>query len=238
MNFFVSRFQEEPGQHRSFFRRHGFYGFLAVLLAFGLFAGVVWIAYEEGVKSGTEAILPIVRAEKTPIKVRPEKPGGMAVPFQDKLVYGQLAEKDPGQSETTQLLPPPEEPVAPPEAEKAPPKTELLEQMESEATAPETKNAPKPEPVRAAPSPPGEKSVRIQIASMRSEAQAKAQWERVQKAERDLLGVLTLHVERVDLGKKGVFFRVQAGPLSGPEAAKKLCARLQQRELGCLVVRP
>ncbi len=238
MSFFTSRFEEESDQHRSFFRRRGFYRFLAVLLAFGVFAGVVRIAYEEGVKSGTRAILPIVRAEKEPIKVRPEKPGGMAVPFQDKLVYGQLAERDPEQPETIRLLPPPEEPVAPPEAAEAPPKTELLQRMESEATVPQTQTEPETEPLEAAPAPPGEKGVRIQVASMRFETQAKVQWARLQEAEPDLLGALKLYVERVDLGEKGVFFRVQAGPLTGVAAAKDLCTRLQQRKLGCLVVRP
>jgi len=238
VNFFMDRLKDEHSQQRSLFRRHGFYRFLLVFLIFGLFGVVVWISYEEGVKSGTEAIIPIVRAEKELIKVRPEKPGGMSVPFQDKLVYGQLAEKDTKQPEATQLLPPPEEAVAPPKAAEVSLKTKAPQQQASEAPAADTQTKSEEEPIFVKSITPVEKSVRIQIASMRSETQAQAQWLLAQKTEHDLLGALTLHVQRVNLGEIGVFFRVQAGPLGGIEAAKDLCSKLQQRKLGCLVVRP
>src|SRR3546814_1595052 len=56
----------------------------------------------------------MIKAEDAPIKHRPEEPGGMDVPHQDKLVFNRLA---PGQVENQveRLLPPPEEPVAKPE---------------------------------------------------------------------------------------------------------------------------
>src|SRR3546814_13659211 len=56
----------------------------------------------------------MIKAEDAPIKHRPEEPGGMDVPHQDKLVFNRLP---PGQVENQveRLLPPPEEPVAQPE---------------------------------------------------------------------------------------------------------------------------
>ncbi|MCE2510586.1 MAG: SPOR domain-containing protein [Alphaproteobacteria bacterium] len=238
MNFFVSRFEDKSDRRRSGSPRRGLYGFLAVFLAFGLFAGVVWIAYQEGTKADGDAVVPIVHAEPEPIKTRPERPGGMDVPFQDKLVYGQLAEQAP-EPEAPHLLPPPEEPVALPEAAAAPPKTEILQELESTPAPQAEAPAPPPPPVETAARPPaGGEGVRIQIAAMRSEAQAKAQWVQLQKAHDDLLSGLALHVERADLGAKGVFFRVQAGPLSDAGAAAALCEKLKQRKLGCLVVRP
>jgi len=266
---------------RPFFLRRGFFGFVAALAAFGVFAAIVWTAYEEEQLSGTEAQVPMVRAEKGPIKLRPKTPGGMDVPFQDKLVYDQLSEAPP-KPQVTQLLPPPEEPVAPPKApaaeslaEQAPPKTEVLRLLEEAPVA-----APKPveKPAKAAPKPaeklakaapkpaeklakaapkPAEKTEptptpkvtasaapivakggRIQVAALRSERDALDQWARLQKAHGDLLGGLTPHVQRVDLGAKGIFFRLQAGPIDGRGAAKALCAKLQKRKSGCLVVRP
>jgi len=43
---------------------------------------------------------------------------------------------------------------------------------------------------------------------------------------------------RVDLGEKGVFYRVQAGPLADAAAAERLCAELKERKQGCIVVKP
>ncbi|MGB1548125.1 MAG: SPOR domain-containing protein, partial [Alphaproteobacteria bacterium] len=215
--------------------RRGALGFFAVLIAFGFFAGVVWIAYEEGMKSGEEAVIPVVHAEAEPIKTKPEQPGGMDVPFQDKLVYGQLTEKSP-EPEMPRLLPPPEEPVALPEPVKAPEKTEILQEMEA-AEVVVVPVEPAPEPAAVA-SPPEKEAIRIQIAALKSEEGAKAEWAQLQKAQGDLLSGLTLHIERADLGEKGVFFRVQAGPLGDVAAARALCEQLQQRKLGCLVVRP
>ncbi len=59
----------------------------------------------------------------------------------------------------------------------------------------------------------------------------------MRKRNADLLGGLTLTVERADLGEKGVFYRVQAGPVADEAAARKLCAALGERKQACLVVR-
>ncbi len=252
----AKRSPARPQGQPPFFMRRGVLGFFAALAAFGIFTTVVLVAYEEDMKSG-EVIVPIVRAEKAPIKMRPETPGGMAVPFQDKLVYDQLSKAGQG-AEKTRLLPPPETPVALPKAPTAssesikvvpkstpvipkgsakttdnanqadgdgPPKTEVLRRLEMET--PSVKGVPVVG-----------KTLRVQIASLRSEQAARDQWARLQKVHDDLLGALAPHVQRADLGARGVFFRLQAGPLADVAAAKMLCVKLQQRKLGCLLVRP
>ena len=50
--------------------------------------------------------------------------------------------------------------------------------------------------------------------------------------------LLPLLMKRADLGDKGVFYRLQAGPLSDAAAAETLCGKLKQRNVGCLIVRP
>jgi cell division septation protein DedD len=74
------------------------------------FAGLVWFAYNEGVRSGAEETAPVLRADTAPIKRKPEDAGGMEIPHQDKLVYDRIA---PGQAQqpVERLLPPPEVPV-------------------------------------------------------------------------------------------------------------------------------
>ena len=43
---------------------------------------------------------------------------------------------------------------------------------------------------------------------------------------------------RVDLGAKGIFYRVQAGPIADGNVAERSCAALKARHVGCLVVKP
>lgn len=53
---------------------------------------------------------PIIAADTAPFKVRPENPGGMMIPHQDKLIYGRLSQDT--QQPIERLLPPPEQPMA------------------------------------------------------------------------------------------------------------------------------
>jgi len=75
------------------------------------------------------------------------------------------------------------------------------------------------------------------LASIRSEDAVRAEWGRLKGKYPDMLGGLDLTVARADLGAKGIFYRLRAGPLS-ESAAKKLCADLAKNKVGCLVVRP
>ena len=80
---------------------------------------------------------------------------------------------------------------------------------------------------------------KIQLASLRSNAAVARSWKRLVRSNEDLLGGLRLTIARRDLGSgKGVYFRLQAGPLPDAAAARDLCARLKRRKLSCLVVRP
>ena len=78
----------------------------------------------------------------------------------------------------------------------------------------------------------------MQIAALRSEADAKRSWANLSKRHADLFGGLQSTVVRVDLGQKGVFYRLQAGPFADEAAARSLCSRAKQRKLGCIVVKP
>lgn len=81
-------------------------------------------------------------------------------------------------------------------------------------------------------------SFQIQLASARSEQGAMAEWNRIVGKNKDALAGLTPNVARVDLGDKGVFFRLRAGPLADRAAADALCGTLGAQNVGCIVVRP
>jgi hypothetical protein len=81
-------------------------------------------------------------------------------------------------------------------------------------------------------------SFRVQIAATRDEASAKSEWERLKTAHADLLGALSPTVVKADLGDKGVFYRVQAGPVADHEQAEKLCGALKPFAIACIIVKP
>ena len=78
--------------------------------------------------------------------------------------------------------------------------------------------------------------LRIQIAATKDEPSARAEFARLQKAHADLLGNLSATVVKADLGDKGVFYRIQAGPIADKAQADKLCSQLKPLGIGCIVV--
>jgi SPOR domain len=85
----------------------------SVLAAVLIFSGIVSYAYKQGSQTGVNATTPVVAADSTDYKEKPENPGGMDVPFQDAVVFDQLDNKNQATSGDTieSLLPPPEQPV-------------------------------------------------------------------------------------------------------------------------------
>ncbi len=97
--------------------------------------------------------------------------------------------------------------------------------------------APGP-PAGPVPAPPEAGAFRIQLGSLDSAPAAEAEWRRLRRRHRDLLEALRPQVQRTDLGTKGVFYRLQVGPLAGAGRAKGLCEALARRNVPCLVIRP
>jgi hypothetical protein len=77
---------------------------------------------------------------------------------------------------------------------------------------------------------------KVQLGSYRSESQAKDGWKMLsRKFSRDLR-TLDYNVEKANLGAKGVFYRLQAGPLSSDSKARSICKTLIAQKQGCIVV--
>ena len=79
--------------------------------------------------------------------------------------------------------------------------------------------------------------MRLQLGSVRSEGDAREEWARIKRGNPDLLGQLTAMAVRADLGDKGVYYRILAGPVGDPATAEKLCGELRQRHLPCIIAR-
>ncbi len=77
---------------------------------------------------------------------------------------------------------------------------------------------------------------RVHLASVKDVEGTHYEWERLKKLYPDLLRGLDLSVVSADLGPdKGVFYQIQAGPLS-ESSARALCAALAERDAWCRAV--
>jgi hypothetical protein len=94
------------------------------------------------------------------------------------------------------------------------------------------------EPAAAATADPKAKptGVRIQLASLPSEAAAWQAWKQISGKYSAQVSGLTAMVESADLGTKGTFYRVQTGPFATVAAAQERCTTMKAAGLDCLVV--
>ncbi len=93
------------------------------------------------------------------------------------------------------------------------------------------------EPAAAETAPAKTGGVRLQLGSVRSEGMARVEWDRISRDDRDLLGKLSAIAVRTDLGDKGVYYRIETAPVADMARAERICEKLRQRHLGCIVVR-
>ena len=122
------------------------------------------------------------------------------------------------------VAPPAAPPVAPPAAAVAPPA----------AAPPAATPAPKETHVAAV----SGTGYRLQLGAVRSAEAAQLEWDRLKRAQADVLGGLSAEARRIDLGERGVFYRIVAGPIGDAAAAAHACDELKRRKVGCLLVKP
>jgi len=184
-------------------------------------------------------------------------PATNAAPVVDAPAIPSVTAPDPGQTAAAPapVVPEPEpQQAAPAPAESAPattaekpteltpaaPVAEAPKAAEPAAAAPK---AAEPTQTATAPAAPAEPAVaptagggsRVQLAAVKSEAAAKTEWAKLQKAHPSLLGGLSLNVQAVDRnGSK--LYRIQAGPLSKAQA-KDLCTQLKAQKQDCIVAK-
>ena len=234
------------------------------IAAIASFGSVVWWAHNQDVKAGGRGLEPlVVQAPATPSRVKPENAGGLSVPNQDKEVFNRLQPNTvPAQPE--KLLPGSTNPklpaggILPTPAAPKPPDNEVAAKtptpLQSATPAAVTPGGPTPAPAVTETKPaatetgPSIASLidnmsgpvggwRVQVASVKNEDVAKSTWARLQSAHGDVMANLRMQAVRVDLGDKGVWYRVQGGPLDEKQA-QNVCSTLKTRKADCVLVPP
>jgi hypothetical protein len=77
----------------------------------------------------------------------------------------------------------------------------------------------------------------VAIASVRSEADAHREWDRLRRQHGDALSGLAPDFAPTDLGERGVFWRIYVGPAESGADAQARCNALKQRQVTCFVAR-
>lgn len=145
---------------------------IGIFVVVGLFGGVLYLAYQQGMKEGIRNAPPLIEADNSPIKVVPEDPGGLEVPNTDKLIYDRLNGRDSAQAPdgVEQLLPQAEEPMR---IEQAPAPERPVAQVEPrdriEVLPPPISITPDPETLVPGAEPGSATSVPVPSAPSRSE---------------------------------------------------------------------
>ena len=282
---------------------------IAIVVALAMFGGVLWYGYNWGIEQLAATRLPVIVADTTPLKTRPESPGGIEVLNQDVAVLNDAA-PGPGEPQAERLLPPPETPqvaqteapqglsvaevenlLGPPLETAAAPIENLVTTEQTQAPAapqiaapeiavpeiavpeiaapqvaaaslpeaaaepalpePQVEAPPVPEPTVAVPaeakSEPAAQIAAlpeakagdyvVQLAALRVKDRARPAWAQMQKSHPSLLGERELAIQKVDLGDRGIFYRVQAGFFANRAGASDLCNALKARGQDCLVVK-
>jgi hypothetical protein len=182
-------------------KRVGFGGIVAVLgVAFAM-AGPQTLARAE-----TPSV-PLVKADATPIKVKPKDPGGLKIPHQDKSIYERF--------ETGRKIVPAGDTG---KGQKNP-------RQHASAKPGDKKIAQDIGPYR------------IQLGSFTTTEKAQRRWNELKSKHADVFGHLQMVLERVEMKNKGTFVRLQAGPLKTSEDVQKLCATLGKRKVSCMLVK-
>jgi cell division septation protein DedD len=242
--------------------RSGIRRWAALALAGGAviaFGGVVAYGYLTYADRHGATPAPLVVADQRPVRVKPDHDGGLEVPHKNIEVFdaGQRGQRGalPRGAET--LLPPPETPlpkpvpapvaqpvavVPPGAAPRQAAAGDVTQAAIGDVAAPVPALGPAPPPPPPAPQPGATAArsggFRIQVGAMRTEAEARAVWEQVSRRHPEILGRMAPSYSRAELGERGSFFRVQAGPLPSRDAAREACERLTKAGTVCLVVPP
>jgi cell division septation protein DedD len=238
------------------------------LLVLAAFAGVVWLAYNQGVARGRAGAAVVIAAPDGPVRTAPTDAGGAPGPYTGLKVYGQGL--PPDQEAQASVLAPSRLPaIAAPAPALAAARAASVTTSDTPPVrlnpdaptviAPKAPLAapPPPKPViqTAAAAPPAAVSTAVpaQIAAVTSAVSGKAvlqigayespeiangAWTAFKSRYADVAGKLAQDVQKADLGAKGTWYRLRVGPFADKAAANSACAKLRSEGATCFVAAP
>ena len=203
--------------------------FLLLILAF-----IVLKLFSSGTRDRNQT--PYILAEEGFYKEVPLARGGLETPNQDKQIYEVL--NGTTKEEAVSIVQGSEDPMPVPESAEA----EITPTVENPVanvviSSPDTQQPVVSTPVTTRPAPSAADHV-VQIASLRSRDEADRFWGRFsRKMNNIILPVHSDNIKRVDLGPKGIYYRLRVDGLTDKDSANSLCTRLKEAGQNCIVTR-
>ena len=232
------------------------------LLVLAAFAGVVWLAYNQGVARGRAGAAVVIAAPEGPVRTAPVDGGGAPTPYTGLKVYGQpLTPGQEAQASSLAQAPQVEIPAAVPEPAQSSVRPSPAEappvRLNPETPAPAAPPAPPPAlarqtavtapsaaPAAAAPilGVPASSAVSgkavLQIGAYETPEIANGAWAAFRRRYGDVAGPLAQDVQKADLGAKGTWYRLRVGPFADKAAASAACDKLKAEGGTCFVAAP
>ncbi len=187
----------------------------------------------------------------TPVKVRPENPGGMLIPDQDKVIYSRLTQ-DTLPVKVEKLFPEEEMPVMPEVVEQTPEIPVFNEPEEVKVITEMPKEEVKTEPKKVEPLPQKEEAKasekqpvkvekkvskgewKAQLFSSTDKAKVEKQRKMISKKHKALVSDMPMQIVRVDIPGKGIYYRLYLGEFETRQMAANLCAKLKKQKQDCI----
>jgi len=215
------------------FSRKKWIGGILALLIIGGFGIGIWYAYDQGVKKGVQLAPPIISADTSPVKIKPDDPGGMDIPNQDKQVFNVLQSGD-APEKVEKLMPPPEDSIKDEAAEQAQDSAMTTAEKAADESKLETliEKATKDAPAAdAAASQAADKAAGGESASnaikLPEVVVQKVEAKPVEEKTEVAAAPAPAKVEEPKTG--GPFYRVQVGSFRSPDAAEKQWSTLSSK---------
>lgn len=233
-------------------------------IALGIFVGVLAIVligfFMFGSADETQNEVITINATAEPVKVRPEQPGGMAIPDQDKMVYNRMRTNNVN-TKVENLFPEPEQPVMPNilAIENNAPDTQFVAMEEVKSIDPladETiQSEPTPAPVKKIEEVPLKKETApkkkapvkkttaavtqggvwsAQLMSSSNKQTVEKAWPQILAKNKALLSNMTYKITQAQIPGKGTFYRLRVGSFKTRDMANALCKKLKARKQDCI----
>ena len=233
-----------------------------VLMYLGIVVLASWLSYQQGKVDGYSEQNPAtITSDNETTTIIPDDPGGLEIPNQNLTIYDSgedLTESSTLNPEENQSMPEPDQPIMSVDPETDLSQSEINKIIEdlsdskkniqaSEETQPATVDEKeissqvedfvaniakdlKNEDLNEV------GSYRVQLASLTSETVAENELSKMKDKFSNVLNDFELKIYPVNIEGKGMYYRIQAGPIKTSDEAKNLCNELTRLQKKCFVV--
>ena len=233
-----------------------------VLMYLGIVVLASWLSYQQGKVDGYSEQNPAtITSDNETTTIIPDDPGGLEIPNQNLTIYDSgedLTESSTLNPEENQTMPEPDQPIMSVDPETDLSQSEINKIIEdlsdskkniqaSEETQPATVDEKeissqvedfvaniakdlKNEDLNEV------GSYRVQLASLTSETVAENELSKMKDKFSNVLNDFELKIYPVNIEGKGMYYRIQAGPIKTSDEAKNLCNELTRLQKKCFVV--